>query len=177
MQEIAMTLLDIVNNAIRAKADRIIIHIIDSVQNNIIHLEVEDNGCGMSSEVLAQVTNPFYTTRKTRHIGLGIPLFKAAVEATGGKFFLESKENVGTKIIGEYVKNHWDTPPMGDLSETIMTIIQTDEAIDYEIFYQTDCREWSMKTKEIKELLDGVQINEPHILLWLKDYIREGMQA
>lgn len=176
MQEIAMTILDIVQNAIRAKATLIRIHIIDSFQNNKIHIEISDNGCGMSQEMLEKVINPFFTTRTTRSIGLGIPMFKESVEATGGTFSIHSQEGLGTTIIGVYTKDHLDTPPMGNLVETMITLIQYDEHIRYVFKYQENDFEFDLDTLEIQDILDDVPINQPEIILWLKDYIKEGMR-
>ena len=131
MQEIAMTILDMIQNSLRAQALQIHLWIKDSIKDNMIHIEICDNGCGMSLETLQQVTNPFFTTRTTRSIGLGIPLFKESVEATGGYFQIDSCLQKGTKIIGEYVKNHIDTPPMGNLVDTMITCIQYDEKVNY----------------------------------------------
>lgn len=177
MQEIAMSLLDIANNSIKACAKLIKILIRDSQQDNLIHIEIEDDGYGMDEETLKKVVDPFYTTRTTRKIGLGIPMFKENVEATGGTFSIESTLNVGTTIKGEFVKNHLDTPPMGDLVETIMTLIQYDANIDYVIQYVCDEFVFVFNTKEIKEILDGVPINQVEIMMWLKDYIKEGMRV
>lgn len=177
MQDIAMSLLDIVQNSLRAKALHVYISIKDSVQDNIISIEVKDDGIGMDETTLKKVTNPFYTSRTTRDVGLGVPLFQASVEATGGKFLIESTKNKGTKIVGEYIKNHIDTPPMGDLVSTMITFIQYDEHIDYVFFYQCDTFEFYLDTSEIKKILDGVPINEPDILVWLKEYIKKGMKA
>ncbi len=175
MQEIAMTILDIVYNSIRAKASLIKILIKDSIKDNVIDILVEDDGCGMDEEAIRHVIDPFYTTRTTRKVGLGVPLFKQMVEDTGGQFHIESKVGIGTKIQGCFVKNHLDTPPMGDIIETMMTLLQADESIDYYFEYTTDENSFIFDTKQIKEVLDGVKINEPEILLWLKNYMKEGL--
>ncbi|MBS5114293.1 MAG: sensor histidine kinase [Erysipelotrichaceae bacterium] len=175
MKDIAMHILDIAYNSIRALSSLITINIVDSMIQNKIEITIQDNGKGMSEETLKQVINPFYTTRTTRRIGLGIPLFKEGVEMTGGKFKITSQLNEGTTTYGCYVKNHLDTPPMGDLCETIITLIQANANIDYLITYQNDKTSFCLDTKEIKKILDGISINEPEIILWLKDYIKEGM--
>lgn len=175
MKDIAMHILDIAYNSVRALSSLITINIVDSMIDNKIEITIQDNGKGMSEETLKQVVNPFYTTRTTRRIGLGIPLFKEGVEMTGGNFKITSKLNKGTTTYGCYVKNHLDTPPMGDLCETFITLIQADANIDYLITYQTDKTSFCLDTKEIKKILDGISINEPEIILWLKDYIKEGM--
>lgn len=175
MQEIAMNILDIAYNSIKAKADLIKIFIYDSSKVNIIKIEIIDNGTGMDQETVKKVINPFYTTRTTRKVGLGIPMFKENIEATGGKFSIESTIGKGTVVTGEFVKNHIDTPPMGNLIDTIVTLIQANDKIDYLFKYTNDDFEFILDTKEIKQVLDGVAINLPEIIVWLKNYIKEGL--
>ena len=110
MQEIAMNILDIAYNSIKAKADLIKIIIHDSSKLNIIKIEISDNGKGMDEEMVKNVTNPFYTTRTTRKVGLGVPMFKENIEATGGTFKITSTLGKGTMVKGEFVKDHLDCP-------------------------------------------------------------------
>ncbi len=175
MQEIAMNILDIVYNSIKAKAKLIKILIIDSILENVISVEIIDDGCGMDEATVEKVTSPFYTTRTTRKVGLGVPLFKENVEATGGHFLIESEPGKGTRIMGSFVKDHLDTPPMGDIIATMVTLLQANADIDYLFKYRTDENEFVLDTKEVKQMLDGVPINEPEIIIWLKDYMKEGI--
>lgn len=175
MQEIAMNILDIAYNSIKAKASLIQILIHDSSKLNLIKIQIIDNGSGMDQETIKKVIDPFYTTRTTRKVGLGIPMFKENIEATGGKFAIESTVGSGTKVIGEFVRDHIDTPPMGNIVDTITTLIQADDKINYLFKYTSDDDEFILDTKEIKKLLDGVAINLPEIIIWLKDYIKEGL--
>lgn len=170
-----MHLLDIVYNSIRAKANKIKIYFKDSFNEDIIVIRVEDNGIGMNKETLEKVQNPFFTTRKTRDVGLGIPLFKDGALSCGGSFRLESEENRGTLIEAIYKKSHLDTPPTGDIAETLVTLIQADENIEYMFTYLTDTISFELNTVEIKEILDGVSITEPDIIIWLKSYVKEGI--
>ena len=174
MQEIAMSILDIAYNSIRANASLIKILIHDSNNLNIINIQIIDNGKGMEQATIKKVIDPFYTTRTTRKVGLGIPMFKENIEATGGKFSIESTINVGTKVEGEFVKGHIDCPPMGNI-DTIITLIQADDKIDYLFKYTSDNFEFVLDTKEIKKILDGIPINLPDVIIWLKDYIKEGL--
>lgn len=176
MQEIAMSLLDIVQNSIKALATVIHIQMKDSQKENVIHIEVKDNGKGMDEETLKRVTDPFFTTRTTRKIGLGIPLLKENVETTGGYFHIESQLNQGTKLICEYVKNHIDTPMMGDLVETLITLIQGHENIQFIFEYVCDDFEFVLNTQDINDILEDVSIQEPAVILWLKEYIKEGLR-
>ena len=144
MQEIAMSILDIAYNSIRANASLIKILIHDSNNLNIINIRIIDNGKGMEQATIKKVVDPFYTTRTTRKVGLGIPMFKENIEATGGKFLIESTINVGTKVEGEFVKRHIDCPPMGNIVDTIITLIQADDKIDYLFKYTSDDFEFEM---------------------------------
>ncbi|MFQ6794099.1 ATP-binding protein [Thomasclavelia sp.] len=176
MQEIAMNILDIAYNSIRAKASLIKILILDSSKQNIIEIKIIDNGKGMDQKTIDRVCDPFYTTRTTRKVGLGIPMFKESIEATGGHFKISSTLNVGTEVVGCFVKDHIDRPPMGNIVDTLITLIQADEKIDYLFEYKTDDFNFILDTKEVKEILGDVLINEPEIIIWLKDYIKEGLQ-
>lgn len=175
MPDIAMHLLDIVFNSIRAKAKNIIIYIMESELKDQIVCRVEDDGCGMDSQTVENVQSPFFTTRTTRNVGLGVPLFKEGALQTGGTFRLESEVGKGTVIETTYVKSHLDCPAMGNLPETIATLVQADATIEYHIDIVYDNHTFTFDTKEIKEILDGVPIDEPDIILWLKDYIKEGI--
>jgi len=175
VQDLAMHLLDIVYNSIRAKASLIKIFFKDSQKDDEIILRVEDDGIGMDKETVEKVQDPFYTTRTTRDVGLGIPLLKEGALSCEGSFQLQSQENIGTMIEAKYLKSHLDTPPIGDLSETLVTLIQANENIDYLFHFETDDLSFDFDTKEIKELLDGVSIVEPDIIIWLKSYIKEGI--
>ena len=103
-------------------------------------------------------------------------MFKENIEATGGTFKIESEVGKGTHLTGEFIKNHLDTPPMGNIVETIITLIQADEKINYLFKYTSDKLEFILDTQEIKKILEGVPINQPEIIVWLKEYIKEGLQ-
>lgn len=175
MQEIALNILDIAYNSIHANATLIQVLIIDSIKQNIIEIKIIDNGCGIAPKNITSVCDPFYTTRTTRKVGLGIPFFKESIEATGGTFTISSSLGNGTKVTGIFIKDHLDTPPMGNIVDTILTLIQADEKIDYLFEYATDDFTFKLDTKKIKEILGDVLINQPEIIIWLKDFIKEGL--
>lgn len=175
MPDIAMHLLDLVYNSIRAKATLIQIRIIDSLKDDLVSITIEDNGCGMDKDTVEKVQSPFYTTRTTRDVGLGIPLFKEAAKMCQGTFELTSKINQGTILQATFQKSHIDTPPMGDLAETMATLIQANGNISYRMIYTNDYHTFILNTDEITEILDGVLITEPDVIIWLKQYIKEGL--
>ncbi|MCD7839652.1 MAG: ATP-binding protein [Erysipelotrichaceae bacterium] len=175
MDELSLYILDIAYNSIRAKAQHITIKIIDSIKDNIIQIMIIDDGTGMSEEMVNKVIDPFYTTRSTRKVGLGIPMLKQNAELTGGYLNITSKENVGTTIDVTFIKDNIDTPVMGDLIESMLTLIQADGSIDYYFEYTSDEGNFILDTSEMKEILGEVPINEPEVLLWIKDYMKEGL--
>ena len=176
MDELALHILDIAYNSLRANATLIQIIIEDSQRQNKIHIEINDNGDGMDEAMLEKVIDPFYTTRTTRKVGLGIPLLKQNAELTGGYLKMQSSLHQGTSVICEFVKDHIDTPIMGNIIETMLTLIQANENIDYEFIYKTDDFDFVLNTKEMKEILGEVKMNDPEVLLWLKDYMKEGLR-
>lgn len=173
MQDLAMLILDIANNAIRAKATEIRIDLLNSQKEDRLELSISDNGCGMSEEMQKRVIDPFYTTRTTRKVGLGVAFFKGLADQCEGEFFLQSRENEGTCIGVRLKKSHWDTPPLGNLAETMISLIQADESIEWIYHYQSDKGEFNLETSQIKAMLEGVSLLEPEILIWIKEYIEE----
>jgi signal transduction histidine kinase len=113
MKDLSLHILDIAQNSISAGASIIGINIDENLAANTMAIEVTDNGSGMPAEVLERVTDPYYTSRTTRRVGLGIPLFKQNAEATGGSLYIDSEEGRGTSLNATFVHNHLDRPPPG----------------------------------------------------------------
>jgi len=144
--------------------------------NDTLVICVRDNGKGMSEEFLKTVQDPFITTRNTRKIGLGISFFKEAAEMTGGSLELDSTPGVGTVITGNFVKSHIDRQPIGDLSGTIVTLVQLNPFIDFEISYKVNTEEFAFTTQEVKLMLgDDVTLNSPPVVSFLTEYIKENI--
>lgn len=175
MTELSLHILDIVNNSIKAGAKHIGISVTEDTQSNVLAIQVTDDGCGMDAAFLAQVTDPFKTTRTTRKVGMGISLFKAAAEQTGGSLAIQSELGVGTELTATFVFDSIDRQPVGDMSGTMVTIIGANPDIEYVYTHMRDNEEFRLDTQEIKQILDGVDITSPDVLVWLKDYIREGL--
>lgn len=176
MREIALHILDICQNSVTAKADLIHVSIDIDEQADLLVIIIKDNGCGMNGELLKKVTSPFTTTRTTRKVGLGIPLFKAGCEACGGRFIITSAENAGTTVQAEYRLSHIDRPPMGELAETMHLLItgNPDIVFIFECRYQNEI--FLVDTKEIKDTLQGVPLSNSDVSVWLLEYLREGLK-
>ncbi len=175
MQDIAMYMLDIANNALNAQAKNIKICLEIDEREDRLSLSIEDDGVGMDEETQRKVVDPFFTTRKTRSIGLGIAFFKALADQCEGIFTLRSKPNEGTTIKVVIRNSHIDRPPLGDIAETIITLIQADTLVDYQFKYQFEDSVFIFNTIDVKKILDDIKINEPGVLVWLKNYLNEGI--
>ena len=170
MREISLNLLDLAQNSIKIEASVIKIDVKISQKENIIEFIIDDNGCGMSEEQVKMVTDPFFTSRTERKVGLGVPFCKLACEQAGGEFTIESEEGVGTMVHATFQYNHIDRQPMGDLSSTMLFIMTASEKSDIIFTYKTDeSDDFCLDTREIKEVLQGVPLNNPDVMEFLKE--------
>ncbi len=175
MQDLAMHMLEILMNSIGAGAEKVVLSIRDSAADNRIDMRVEDNGCGMSEEMVRKVTDPFTTSRKTRKVGLGVAFMKGLTEQCGGSFDIKSVLGEGTVVSASVQRDHIDLPPMGDIGEMIMYAIQANENTDIELYYTTDNDRFVFSSSEVRQQLEGISLVEPDVLLWIKEYINEGI--
>ena len=132
MRELSLNVMDIVQNSIRAGASLTTIRIDESVPGDTLAITVTDNGCGMSEEQVKSVVDPFFTTRTTRKVGLGVPLFKMEAEMTGGSFTIDSKLGAGTTLTAVFRPSHVDMIPLGDIGSVIHLLITCNPEIDFE---------------------------------------------
>ncbi len=174
MTEISLNVLDVANNSIRANATLIEISIHIKRDENILKIIIADNGCGMTKEQLDRVTDPFFTTRTTRGVGLGIPFFKQAAESTGGSFRIVSEPDVGTTVTAEFVLSHIDRMPLGDMNSTMHTLITLNTQIDFLYVYQFDDNVFRLDTREFREVLGNVSFQTPEVSAYIKEYLEEN---
>ena len=175
MRELSLNILDIAENSLKAKATLVEIDV--SVENNTLTIAIKDNGCGMTEEFLAKVTDPYTTTRTTRKVGLGIPLIKMEAEMAGGSFDIQSQLGVGTTVTTTFAVDHIDRSPLGDVGETIMTLLTElgDTRIVYR--YNANGQSFDFDTLELKQQLEGIPLDTPEILQFVKQLINENMNT
>lgn len=177
MKEISLNILDIAENSVKAKAKNINISILET--NDYLIIEILDDGTGMTDEILQNVTDPFCTTRTTRNVGLGIPLLKLSAEQTGGNVEITSKhfskypDNHGTKTVATFFKNHIDMTPLGDIISTISTLIHCNPDIDFVFSHKISNKEVTLNTKELRNVLGPVPLNNTEVNIWIKEYLSE----
>lgn len=177
MKDISLHLLDIVQNSIAAGADRIVISLKVPERSGKLMVEIDDNGRGMDPEFLKEVTDPFTTSRTTREVGMGIPLLKQSAEMAGGEISLVSEPSKGTKLSASFMIDHIDRIPLGDVPETVRLLINANPDISWIIHFSSPYNEFILDTDEIKRQLDGVPIDDKHVLEWIQNTINNGVQA
>lgn len=182
MKELSLNILDIAENSVKAKAPltEILISEEGLGENAKLTLTIKDNGCGMSEEIRKTVTDPFYTTRTTRKVGMGLPLLKMAAEMTGGTMEVVSKWEKdfpldhGTVVTAVFYKNHIDFTPLGDVVESIVTLIQGHTDSDFHFSHSLDGKTLcELQTIELRQILEGVPLNSYEVICWIREYMRE----
>ena len=174
MPEISLNVLDVTENSVSAGATRIGISVTVDSPADTLTIVISDNGCGMSEETVRRVIDPFYTTRKTRKVGLGVPFFKLAAELSGGRFEIDSKEGEGTVGTAVCGRTNIDRMPLGDMPSTIHTLVTMHEAIDFCYTFRYDEEEFTLDTAEMREVLGGISFAEPEVSAYLREYLTEN---
>ena len=146
MQTLSDHILDIAQNSIRAQASRVEIDLQENITEDSLVITIRDNGCGMDEATAAKVTDPFFTSRTVRKVGLGIPLFKQNAEA------------------------------LGDVAGSIVILVSANPGIDFTYHHVTEKGEYTFDTHEVKEILEGVPLNDPEIVMALRQMIRENIK-
>ncbi|HLN53895.1 MAG TPA: ATP-binding protein [Lentimicrobium sp.] len=176
MKDLSMHMLDIAQNSITANATMLYIEINENNNQNLYSITIKDNGIGMSQDLLTSSLDPFFTTRKTRKVGLGIPLLKQNCERTGGNFLIDSTVGAGTTVKAEFIRSHPDFMPIGDLSGTIVLLTAANPEISFKYLHITKKGQYLYDTNEILKVLDGVSVNEPTVRNFLKEMINENLK-
>lgn len=175
MQDLSLHLLDLAQNSISAGASIVQILIDEDWQRDWLSITIGDDGRGMDEETILKVADPFYTTRTTRKVGLGLPLFKATAERCDGHLAIESSIGTGTKIRAELRLGHIDRPPFGELKDTMVTLILCNPFVDFVYGHNTNKGEFKIDTREIRETIGEIPIGNPEIIGWIGSYIEEGL--
>lgn len=181
MKELSLNILDIAMNSVKAKAKNILIKLVET--DETLALTIQDNGCGMSEETVKNVMNPFYTTRTTRNVGLGVPLLKLAAEQTGGGIEIQSvsendsPDSHGTTVTAEFFKNHLDFTPLGDVISTVTTLIQGNSEIEWRFVHEINGQDVELDTRELREILGEVPLDNYEVIKWIEGYLKESYES
>ncbi len=173
MRELSLHILDIVENGITANGDLIKISINENKNENLLFIEISDNGDGISENMIEKISDPFVTSRTTRKVGLGLSLLKTASERCDGDFKIESAKGAGTKVSVTFTYDHIDRAPLGDINLTLITLIVGNPDVDFIYKHTINSNEFDFDTKEIKKDLGEISISEPVVIEHIKELIRK----
>ncbi len=174
MEDLSLHILDIVENSVAARADRIEIRISEDKKKDLLSVEIIDNGTGMDKKTVEKALDPFYTTKTVRRFGFGLPLLSEAAKAANGHLSIDSKKGEGTKIKADFQNSHIDRKPLGNMSQTIITLIIGNPEIDLIYVHKKDNRKYRLDTRKIKEHLQGIPINSPAGIRMIKEALKRG---
>lgn len=177
MKELSLHILDVIQNSIAAGASLVTVNIIEDLATDRLTIEIMDDGCGMDKDYAEKIKDPFTTGRKSRRVGLGIPLLYAAGIRCEGNLEITSEKGKGTKVTAWMKHSHIDRAPLGDIAETIKTLIVCNPNVDFSYKHILNHKEFNFDTKEIKRILGDVPINEMDVLYWIEGHIKEGLKS
>jgi len=177
MEDLSLHILDVVENCITAEATRIEVKITEDTRENLLTVEMNDNGKGMSEELLENATDPFYTTRTTRKVGLGIPLLAMSARESDGDISVRSKIGEGTSIKATFQYDHIDRRPLGDIGQTMIILIMSNPDIDFLYEHKKNDKLYTLDTAEMKKDLDGIPINNPEVIKIIKNDISTWLNS
>jgi anti-sigma regulatory factor (Ser/Thr protein kinase) len=175
MLELALHVLDIAENSMRAGATLLTITITEDTGADMLSIEITDNGRGMNTGLLEQAADPFFTTKQTRRIGLGLPMFAQAARASGGEFHIASAEGTGTTVRATFRHSHIDRQPLGDIPGAVAAMIPGNAQVDIVLNFTRNGHAFRFDTRVLRAELDGLPLDHPDIVRFVRDSIREGL--
>jgi hypothetical protein len=183
MREIALHLLDLAENSVSANAKKIVITICEDYRADLLTASIEDNGKGMSPELVKKVTDPFVTSRTTRKVGLGIPLLKEAAEESNGRMVITSTLGAGTKVEVTFQHSHIDRMPLGDLPATFLSLVIAHPGVHWVFHYSVqppgdaEKMDFEFDDQPIKDTLGDVPLTDPDVLAYVRGMLEEGIKS
>ena len=174
MDELALHILDLARNAAEAGARQVEIDVVEDRAGDRLLIEVRDDGRGMAPERLARATDPFYTTRSTRRVGLGLALLEAAARAAGGDVTLESQQGAGTRVRATFRHSHVDRAPLGDLETTLLVLVAGHPALNVRFRHAVDGGEYEVRFDELRAALADRTLASSEGLARVRAAVRAG---
>lgn len=175
MEDLSLHILDLVENAISAKAKRIEIVVKEEPQEDRLMIEISDDGMGMDEEVRRKATDPFFTTRTSRRVGLGLPLMAQAAQEAGGTVRIESELGKGTKVTAIFRYHHIDRKPLGNMIETLITLFLGNPELDISYTHHKEGKSFVLKGQGLKERFPNRPLTDPQVIHWLRKHLKEGL--
>ena len=175
MLELALHILDIAENSVRAGAKTVFIDVTEDRMKDRLRIEIRDNGSGMDAATVKRAMDPFYTSKKVRRVGLGLPLLAEAAERAGGNFAIESREGAGTRVAVEFQLSHLDRQPLGDLTGSLTTLIAGNAGVDFVYRHECNGNLFTLDTREIRGEIGDIPINHVEVLKFIRQHLMESL--
>ena len=173
MEDLSLHILDIVENSVAANADTIEIRITEDTERDLLSVEVIDNGIGMDDETVRKVLDPFYTSKTVRRFGLGLPLLSEAAKAANGDLSITSKKGEGTKLRADFQYSHIDRRPLGDMAQTIFTLVMGNPETDFVYVHKKNGHTYKFDTRIIRAELGDIPINSLEGMRKIREYLKK----
>ena len=175
MEDISLHILDVAENSVAAGATLITIALREDTVRDLLELDIEDNGRGIPPELLGQVLNPFYTTRSTRKVGMGLSLLAQSAREADGDISVRSALGKGTRISVHFRHSHIDRKPMGNLADTFSVLIAGNPTVDFVITCTRNGEEFLFDTREIRTELEDVPLNAPDVITAVRNHLSTSL--
>mgnify|MGYP000856638944 FL=1 len=175
MNDLSLHIIDIIQNSLSAGAKRIGLAIKEDSANDRLTISIEDNGKGMAPEVAARLEDPFYTTRTTRKVGMGIPLFKQSAMQSGGNLSVESEPGKGTTVTAWFELGNIDRPPLGDVANSFVLMVSANPQIHFTLSYVVNENEYTFDSVEVAEVLGDIELSDVRVIRMLEEMVRENI--
>jgi anti-sigma regulatory factor (Ser/Thr protein kinase) len=175
MLELALHILDIAENSVRAGAKTVFLDITEDRMQDRLTIEIRDDGTGMDEATLKKAMDPFYTSKKVRRVGLGLPMLAEASERAGGSFAIESCEGMGTKVAVEFQLGHLDRQPLGDLTGALLALIAGNVGVDFVCRHECEGRLFTLDTRDVRSEIGDIPMNHVKVLKFIRQHIMEGL--
>ena len=176
MRELSLHIMDIVENSVAAGATQVHISVIEDTARNLLRISIKDDGRGIPEHRLDQVLDPFYTTRTTRRVGLGLSLFREASRRCDGEFTLHSREAEGTEVSASFRLDHIDLAPVGDMASSMTGLIMGNPEVDFIYTHERKGKSFQLDTREVRKELEDSPITHPEVIKFIGDSIRESLE-
>jgi len=176
MKTLSDHILDIVQNSIRAKAMLIEIIVEEDKKSDLCILRIIDNGCGMNEKMLEQATSPFFTTRDTRKVGLGLSLLKQNAEMANGKLIIQSEQGKGTMVEAVFQLSNIDRPELGDVWNMLYLTMLSNKNVELIYEHKTNKGSFKFSSNEIRINTEGVSMQQSEVREAIIDFIQNNIK-
>ena len=176
MEDLSLHILDIAENAIAARAKRIEISVVEEPKEDRLTIEIRDDGIGMDEEVSQKAVDPFFTTRSSRRVGLGLSFMAQAAQEAGGSLRIESELGKGTKVTASFQYHHIDRKPLGSMVETVMTLLIGNPELEIFYTHKKEGKSFALSSSWVKNHFKDRPLIDPEVIHWVERQLKEGLK-